>query len=126
MPSKVVRPSGNRTRLARCKSPWQSRTNPSSNRILDWISTSAETRLPIVKCNGHGVEIDAWSPGLIQPDLLLAVEPALFNVTEIEKIEHDRLFDLVGIAIGENKPGNVCLDQIDICHRLAERIRAHQ
>jgi hypothetical protein len=51
---------------------------------------------------------------------------ALLERAEVQEVEHDRLFDLVGEVACQDDPGNMCLDEFDVLGAMFKRLRAQQ
>ncbi|MCY1425001.1 hypothetical protein D9M71_407790 [compost metagenome] len=71
-------------------------------------------------------QVQAFGEALVEAQLFLAEMLARFQAGEVEEAEVHRLLDLVGIAAGEQDPGDVGFDQSETLHRVRKEGRVLQ
>src|SRR3990172_9500508 len=68
--------------------------------------------------DGNHAEVERFRQAPVQTQLLLAIEAAFVERAEIEKPEIDRFLDFVGVRAGEDDPGNMRFDRVNVPHRM--------
>ena len=63
---------------------------------------------------GDDIKVEIRGKPPVQPYFFLAVEPAFFQCREIEKTKIDGFLDLVDDPAGQNYPGDMGLQQLDV------------
>jgi hypothetical protein len=68
--------------------------------------------------NGDHAKIECFRQTPVQTQFLLAIEAAFVERAEIEEPEIHRFLDFVGVGAGEDDPGNMRFDHVNVLHRM--------
>ncbi len=82
--------------------------------IVDDFSFPTDGQAVSAPANLHDPEIDSGAVAAVEPHLLVAEKAPPVQGRKVEKTEIHRFFDFVHMAIGEIKPGNMGLPELDL------------
>ncbi len=94
--------------------------------IFKRLPCTIDTRCDRTAGDGDTLQIIVRRQPPVQAQLFHTVLMAQFQRTEIEKSQIDRLLDLVGKRTRKQYPGNMRLDQLQLCYRMVVTDRIGQ
>jgi hypothetical protein len=87
---------------------------PHAHRILERLSRPVHPGVLVRSTNRYDVQVNLRGKPPVQAHLLATAMEALLEGGEIQEPEVDRFFDLVGVIAGEQDPGDMGFDEINV------------
>ena len=93
--------------------------------IFDRRPRVAQSGLSSTAADWHDFKVDLRRGSAVEAQFLLAEMPARLKRRKVEETQRHRFLDFVGELTGEQHPGNMRLDQFNVCHRVRIALRLH-
>ncbi len=96
------------------------------HRVFERLAVTADNGFVRRSQDRHDAEIYLRRPRPVEAQFFFAKMLAFLQRAEIEKVEHYRLLDFVGVVTGKDDPGDVRLHEFDVIGGVGERIFPQQ